>query len=405
VPSTCLRSRWLLPIDGPPVEGGWVEIVGGRVARTGRGRPPAPCDDLGDVAILPALVNAHTHLELSWMAGRIPAAGSMVEWIRALLEVRRAGPEGGEAGRVEAMIHAAARLVDSGTAVVGDITNTLTTPAVMEDLGLFGVAFHELLGFNAVDPAGLVRDGWQRVDERARQVDTSRVSIGLSAHSPYSTSPGIFSEVARTRRGAPLTVHLAESAEEVEFLRSGRGPFRQLLEELGVWTPAWQVPRCDPVEYLARLGYLTPGLLAVHGVHLEEHEIERLRDAGAVLVTCPRSNAWVGGGLPPVSRFYASGIQVALGTDSLASSPSLGLFDELAELRRIAPDVSAACLLESATRVGAEALGFGALFGTIAPGKRAAFVAVEVPARLRDVEEYLVGGLSPERVRRIPAAV
>jgi cytosine/adenosine deaminase-related metal-dependent hydrolase len=195
-----------------------------------------------------------------------------------------------------------------------------------------------------------------------------------------------------------LTVHLAESPEEIEFLQTGAGPFRRLLEDLGVWPLEWSAPRRDPVEYLIDLGYLTPGCLVVHGVHLTPRALERLREQAAVLVTCPRSNEWVGAGMPPVSHFYASGVPVALGTDSLASVPSLNLFDELAALRRIAPEVSAASLIHSATSVGAEALGHGARYGTVAPGKRAELVRVRVPAQTADVEEYLVGGIPAEDI-------
>jgi cytosine/adenosine deaminase-related metal-dependent hydrolase len=209
--------------------------------------------------------------------------------------------------------------------------------------------------------------------------------------------------IAETARGVPLTLHLAESADELEFLRTGGGAFRALLEELGVWDPAWEVPQCDPVEYLDEVGYLKPGLLAVHAVHLSDDALEGLREAGGIVVTCPRSNEWVGGGLPRVTHFYDEGIPVAIGTDSLASSPTLNLFDELAELRRIAPDVSAASLLESATRIGAKALGLGAEFGTITAGKRAAFAAVAIPPGTADVEEYLVGGVPSGAVRPVLA--
>ncbi len=181
-------------------------------------------------------------------------------------------------------------------------------------------------------------------------------------------------------------------------------PFRRLLEDLGVWTPEWQAPRCDPVEYLKRMHYLEPGCLVVHGGHLAASALERLRDAEAVLVTCPRSNEWVGAGLPPVSKFFASGVQVAIGTDSLASVGSLNLFDELAALRRIAPEVAAASLIESATRVGARALQREREFGAIAPGLRASFVSVTVPPGERDVEEYLVSGVDANRIEVIDLA-
>ena len=140
------------------------------------------------------------------------------------------------------------------------------------------------------------------------------------------------------------------------------------------------------------------GCLVVHGVHLTPKDRELLQARNAVLVTCPRSNTWVGAGIPPVTRFYDDGLRVAIGTDSLASNSSLSMFDELAELRRIAPEVEAGRLLESATRVGAEALGFPE-FGTINPGQRAVFAAVRIPPGTNDVQEYLVSGVPAGDVR------
>ena len=306
------------------------------------------------------------------------------------------------------MARAALTMRATGTVLVGDVTNTLLTPPVLDDAGLGGVVFHELLGFNVADPAALVRGAQGRIAqeiERRRAHDTRRdpdlLRFSLVAHAPYSVSPALFAELAKAAGEAPLSVHLAESMEEIEFLRTGTGPMRTMLEALGVWAREWQVPACGPVEYLSRVGYLRQGTLIVHGVHVTDDGLEQLRRAGAVLVTCPRSNLWVGGGPPRLSHFYASDVPVAVGTDSLASVPSLNLFDELAEMRRIAPEVSAAALLDSATRQGALALGFGREYGTLAPGKRAALVGIEVPASTRDVEEYLVSGVPASAVRRV----
>lgn len=242
-----------------------------------------------------------------------------------------------------------------------------------------------------------------RCKRRGRRKTTSffppPTSFSVVAHAPYSVSPALLTEIVRRRREAPLAIHLGESPEEIEFLRTGRGPIRDTLEELGVWSGEWPVPACDPVEYIHRMGYLQRGLLAVHAVHLTDDALGRLRHAGATVVTCPRSNVWVGVGLPRLSHFYATGVPVAVGTDSLASAPTLNLFDELEEMRRIAPDVAAASLLFSATRQGALALGFGADFGSIEAGKRAALIAVPVPAGVTDVEEYLVSGVPPSAVR------
>jgi cytosine/adenosine deaminase-related metal-dependent hydrolase len=182
-------------------------------------------------------------------------------------------------------------------------------------------------------------------------------------------------------------------------MRRGTGPWRVLLEELGVWSDQWEPPGTSPVEYLERLGFLDRRVLAVHGVQFDGDDLERLRSRGMTVVSCPRSNQHVGVGAPPLEAFYAMDVHVAFGTDSLASAPDLNLFSELAEARRLAPRVPARALLQSATCRGAEALGFGDEFGTIAPGARADLIAVRTPADVSDVEEYLVGGIEPSAVR------
>ena len=367
--------------------------------------------DLGDVAVLPGLVNAHTHFELSWMEGLVPPTGSFVAWLRALIYQRRTAHASDEPRRVAAMASAIMAARNSGTVLVGDVSNTLATVAGLRTGGLDGVVFHEMVGFNPIAPETIVREAWDRVDAALAAVAPPAAGVSRStgerhgdvracvvAHSPYSVLPSLFPEILRRHRGGPLSIHLGESPEEVEFLRTGRGAFRDLIEELGGWNDAWTAPECAPVDYIDRLGYLQPGMLAVHGVQFDDAQLEQLLAAEAVVVTCPRSNVWVGAGLPRFSNFYASGVPVAIGTDSLASVSTLSMFDELAELRRIAPDVAAASLIESATRIGAEALGFGETFGTIAPGRRAAFATVAIPPDTRDVEEYLVGGVPPSAV-------
>jgi cytosine/adenosine deaminase-related metal-dependent hydrolase len=387
---SCIRARWVLPIDRPPIDGGWIEVASGRIVQVGAGRVPSGAKDLGDVAVLPGLVNAHTHVELSWLEGRVPPAASMHEWITTIVRTRRAGAPGGRATEVAAAERAVASMTATGTVLVGDISNTLLTPPLLSAAGLSGVVFHELLGFNATDPAALVREAWGQVE----QARVAGLSSSVVAHAPYSVSPALFGAIAARAGSAPLSIHLAESPEEVEFLRSGRGPIRTMLEALGVWTDTWRVPNCDPVEYVADLGYLQPGTLAVHAVHVTDAGLERLRRAKAVIVTCPRSNLWVGTGPPRLSHFYAARVPVAVGTDSLASSPTLNVFDELAEMRRLAPEVSASTLLESATRVGADALGWGRDYGTLGAGKRAVLAQVALPAAgAHDVEEYLVSGV------------
>jgi len=387
-----VRARWVMPSAGTHLANGWVTARDGRVEATGSGTPPSKARDLGDVVVLPGLVNAHTHLELSWLEGRVPPQDSMDEWISTMMRIRRTGPAGGDAEITSAMRDAVATMRATGTVLVGDLSNTLTSPEVLAEAEMAAVVFYEILGFRPVDPASMVREAHARL----RTTRPLR-SFSVVAHAPYSTSPALFREIAARHEGpAPLSVHLAESNEEMEFLQTGRGPIRDMLERLEVWDDAWTPPGAHPVRYLRQVGYLQPGTLLVHGVHLSPTDLDEARDAKAVIVTCPRSNMWVGGGVPPVARFYASGVNVAIGTDSLASVDSLSLFDELAALRRLAPEVEAARFLDSATRVGAEALGYGSDYGSITRGKRATFVAVQLPqglTRPADVEEYLVSGV------------
>lgn len=403
--ATLHRARWVLPIAAPPIRDGWVLTRDGRIAGTGRSgaEPPGVAAvrgagdsidiiDHGDVAILPGLVNAHTHLELSWMRGRVPQAASMPAWAENLIGQRRsAGPD-----PFGPIADAVREVRAAGTALVGDVTNTLAAYEVMRGDGLGGAIFMEILGFGEPDPARAVAEVAARI---AQLAPAESLKTSIVPHAPYSVSPGLFRAIAAAAGARAVSVHLGESREEIRFLRDGSGPWRDILGRLGAWTDAWTAPGCGPVEYLDRLGLLTERLLAVHGTHFDGSDLSRLVHAGATVVACPRSNRWTGAGDPPVELFYASGVRVAVGTDSLASVEDLNLFGELAALRRLAPGVPAGRLLESATLQGAAALGFDADYGSIVAGKRDALIAVRVPAAVADVEEYLVGGVEPPDIQ------
>ncbi|MGH9383903.1 MAG: amidohydrolase family protein, partial [Vicinamibacterales bacterium] len=221
---------------------------------------------------------------------------------------------------------------------------------------------------------------------------------------PYSTSPELFRAIraAVSASDLPITsVHLGESPDEIEMLAHGTGAWPGMLKFVGMWRDDWAVPACGPVEYLERLGILDGHMLVVHGVQFDDRALDRLASLGSTLVTCPRSNQWVGVGVPPIDRFYRSGVAVAVGTDSLASVSDLNLFSELKTMRWLASSVPARELLRSATIVGARALGLEAHLGTLAPGKLAAMIAVELPDGVDDVEEYLVNGIEPQQVRTV----
>lgn len=395
---TAYRAAWILPIDQPPIRDGVIEVEDGiiRSIQPDSRRPMPGCRDLGNMAVLPGLVNAHTHLELSWLRGRVPPANRFTDWVKTLVAIRR-GTEQAITPEVVAPVRdAIGELRASGTVAVGDITNSLAAVEPMLDAGLRGVVFHELLGFQE-------RDGALVESTREGRAAAARggVRVSLAPHAPYSTSVELFKAIrqAVNQSDCPImSVHLGESVEEVELLATGSGPWRGMLETIGVWRDDWEIPGCGPVQFLDRHGVIDSRTIVVHGVQFDGAALARLAEIGATLVTCPRSNRWVGAGYPPVERFYQSGVPVAVGTDSLASVEDLNLFSELKTMRWLAPQVAARQLLASATMVGARALGLDGEIGTLTPGKAAEIIAVSLPDAIDNVEEYLVGGITPSQV-------
>lgn len=395
---TAYRAAWILPIDQPPIRDGVIEVEDGiiRSIQPDSRRPMPGSRDLGNVAVLPGLVNAHTHLELSWLRGRVPPANRFTDWVKTLVAIRR-GTEQAITPEVVAPVRdAIGELRASGTVAVGDITNSLAAVEPMLDAGLRGVVFHELLGFQE-------RDGALVESTREGRAAAARggVRVSLAPHAPYSTSVELFKAIrqAVNQSDCPImSVHLGESVEEVELLATGSGPWRGMLETIGVWRDDWEIPGCGPVQFLDRHGVIDSRTIVVHGVQFDGAALARLAEIGATLVTCPRSNRWVGAGYPPVERFYQSGVPVAVGTDSLASVEDLNLFSELKTMRWLAPQVAARQLLASATMVGARALGLDGEIGTLTPGKAAEIIAVSLPDAIDNVEEYLVGGITPSQV-------
>jgi len=393
------RAAWVVSVAAPPLRDAWVAVEDGRIVAVGRDADPdTPEIDLGQVALMPGLVNAHTHLELSYLRDQVPPATAFVSWIRGVMAARRQRPDPGAEEILDAVRLGIDEAVRCGTALVGDISNTLVTRQPLLDSPLLGVLFYELIRFNTSDPAGVVAQACRELDALG---SSDKIRASLAAHAPYSVAPLVFRAIrdaVDSRPFLPCSVHLAESADESTFIRTGEGEWRAFLEQVGSWDPQWVPPGGTPVEYLDDAGFLGGGTLAVHGVQMTVDDLARLKRRGVTLVTCPRSNRYTGAGTPPIAAFFDAGVPLAVGTDSLASTPDLNIFSELAEMRRLAPGVPPSRLIESATLGGARALGFDAEFGTLEAGKRAAVLAVTVPAGVTDVEQYLVSGIAPAQL-------
>jgi aminodeoxyfutalosine deaminase len=402
---TRYRAAWVVPVAAPPIRDGWVEVEDDRIVAVGHdASDAADVDDLGSVVLMPGLVNAHTHLELSHLRQQIPPSDQFVAWVRNVMASRRSRPDPA-APEVLAGVRAGIdESLRSGTALVGDISNTLVPYGALVESRLSALLFYELIKFNAPDPQGLVADACGRIEALT---GCGRVRTSLAAHAPYSVAPSVFRAIRAAmdnRPDLPCSVHLAESREETEFIATGRGEWRTFLEQVGSWDPAWTPPRVSPVQTLDDQGFLTSRSIVVHGVQMTSADLARVAARGATLVTCPRSNAYTGAGTPPIGAFYAAGASVAVGTDSLASTPDLNVFAELAAMRALAPEVPAAMMLDSATRQGARALGFAGDLGTLEAGKRARMLAVTISANVSDVEEFLLSGIEPGQVRWVGEA-
>jgi cytosine/adenosine deaminase-related metal-dependent hydrolase len=403
-------ARHVLPVSSPPLQDGAVAVDGQLIAAVGRrtevlaqAGEGAEVRDLGEAILLPGLVNAHAHVELSWLSeARLPE-GDYLAWLRSLVELR--GHEEPEAARAAAASGIAA-MVARGTVAVGDVSNRTWIPGLLSESSLWAVAFHEILGFRHADAERLLAEATAHLD--AMEADTrpsaGRVRIALTPHAPHTTSAPLLKALAgrAAAAGSPLSIHVAESETEAAFLRGGAEEFRAFLAERGAWDEHWTPPGQSPVDYLDRLHVLSPRTLAVHCVHLGQRDLSRLQARGVTVVTCPRSNERLGVGTTPVPKLLAAGIPVALGTDSPASAPDLDLFAEMAALRRHHGGIGPLTALRMATVNGASALGLGDRLGSIEPGKLARLVVVPLGDTDDDPLEILIS--EPETVLHLDAA-
>lgn len=321
-------------------------------------------------ALLPPLVNCHTHLELSHLAhlGREEAGrGEITAWIGKLLAERQQMVEPEEVAL--AAWQALAQLYASGCRAVLDIGNDPLSAGIGANFKVEVRFILEMLGLSeAATAAGRVLLAQAEDD------------LALTGHAPYSTSSGLLrllKERARAR-GQLFPVHLAESVAEVELLRSASGPLRTFLEERGVWDGSFTPPGLSPVAYLASLDLLDGRTLAVHCVQIDADDIALLARSGATVCLCPGSNRFLGVGTAPAPALLAAGVPLVLGTDSLASNPRLDLWAEMRQLTEDHPGLPPLAVLRMATSNGATLLGLEHECGSLLPGCSAAFLSAAV---------------------------
>ena len=362
-----IRAGSVHPVTAPPISDGAVLVDGGgRIAAVGpHSHVPAPREaetrEFPQGVLVPGLVNCHTHLELTQLAGRVTDR-EFPAWIRRLRELKdaTAAPEFRRAAEEGVRACWAA-----GVTCVADTGSTGAAAAALHALGGRGVVYQEVFGPDPRACEASLAELAASV-ERLRPLASDRLRLGVSPHAPYTVSAPLYRAVAdfALRERVPLAVHLAESPQETQLVRDGAGPFADALRARGIAVD----PRADsPVRYLVQLGVLASGnCLCIHCVQVDRVDVDLLKTAGAAIAHCPRSNRAHGHGAAPLAVFRAAGIPVGLGTDSVVSTGDVSLWGDA-----VAAGLKGEDALRMLTLEGARALGWDSEIGSLDVGKQA----------------------------------
>jgi len=396
------RARTLLPVSQPPIENGAVVISGNRISAVGAWsdlQPHASGNvlDLGEVILLPGLINAHCHLDYTNMAGMLPPPKTFFDWIPLIIAAKSAWDYSDYA---HSWLNGARMLARSGTTTVGDIeTVPDLLPEVWDATPLRIFSFIEMTGIHARrDPEELLREAVGKMDSLSHP----RCSASLSPHAPYSTLPELLGPSARAarERGRRLCIHVAESAQEFEMFLHARGEmFNWLLRN------ERDMSDCglgSPVRHLARNEILGENLLAIHVNFLARGDAALLGKHRVHVVHCPRSHNYFGHPPFPRRRLADAGVNVCLGTDSLATTrktgkqnPELSLFEEMRQLASNEPKLPPRQILRMATVNGARALGRAGEIGELSENALADLIAIPGSMKKGDAYEIVLSHTGP----------
>ena len=385
------RAAWIFPVDAPPVQDGVLTISGGWITSVEPYRGQAVDQDHGAAALIPGLVNAHVHLDLGGLRGTLPPPTSFTDWLTAVIDYRRSSSVEEWDAAITAGIHES---LQSGVTLVGDISVGGRSAALLRSSLLRGVVFYELLSLNRARAEQV----WQSAREWLRlEQATDSVRLGLSPHAPYTVHRWLLEQAVAhaSLNHLPLAMHLGETRAEWELLEKRQGPFRPFLERLGVWDDSGLASSLQ--ELIDTMGRHQPSLIA-HGNYFTPKAYSHL---GSSVVYCPRTHAYFRHPPHPFREMLHTGINVALGTDSLASNPDLSLWAELRFLAGLYPDLPGETLLRMGTFNGALALGFAERTGSLAPGKVADFLVVDLPQKTTGADVHRLLWVEGSRVRAV----
>jgi cytosine/adenosine deaminase-related metal-dependent hydrolase len=378
-------ARWVLPVASPPVENGAVAVEDSRIAAVGTLDelaalfPEALVRDFGEAAILPGFVNAHSHLELTAMRGYLEREeGDFFAWLKKLTIARleRMTPDDLYVSAAWGVVEAAR----AGVTCVGDASDAATASIrALNAVGLRGTVYQESFG---PDPAE-AREKFELLREKVaslREYETELVRVGVSPHAPYSVSAPqleLITEFALAEK-LSLMMHAAESEAESLFMLGGLGPFAENLAGRGI---DWRAPGISTIQYLARHGVLRAKPLLAHCIRVDDADVEKIKEAGASIAHCPKSNAKLGHGRAPFASFIKREVKVGFGSDSVASNNTCDILEEARFailMARVSESVGSSVqmlgaekALQTSTLGGASALGLESETGALFKGAQA----------------------------------
>ena len=383
-----LRAKYVMPDSRTVIENGAVAIQGSKIVDIGlyptvRSSGTPPIHDLGEAVLTPGLVNAHTHLDLTNSADSIQRVPKFTDWIFQIIGKRTPSTVG------PSVREGVQQSLAGGATTVGDIDGTGESVQILRDTPIRKVVFFEVLGFSGEHTT----KGLSRLAAYlgAPPAPDSLLTSALSPHAPYSTSADIYRQCVAS--GVSVCTHIAETEEELELLSSGTGAFLDYLEAFGISTAEWVPPQQTPVQYMETLGVLRKDSLLVHCNYLTDRDIVTLAESSASVVFCPRSHHYFYHTDHPILRLLDKGINVAIGTDSLASNWSLSPLDELKFLAHTQPCIRPERLFDMVTCNGPKALGL-AQVGRLEKGWQADIIALQIPNDGRPAIEQILDSSS-----------
>ncbi len=385
---TIFEADWVCPVSSPPVRNGRLAVENGRICpllseenrREKTGGNSYDRVTFPGCAIIPGFVNGHSHLELTILRGFLDDL-PFTEWIPHLTRLKYE-----QLSRNDMLISAnlgCIEMLRAGVTCLGEVMDLGTAWEAMRSFGLQGIVYQEVFGPSESHADESLAALKRKIDAYWRE-QTPSFRAGVSPHAPYTVSQKLFRAVNDYSRaeGLPLTVHIGESKDEGAFVRHGTGLFADRLRARGITVSG---AGCSPVAYLDRCGLLRPEVLLIHAIDLEDQDLTLLRDKGAGVVHCPKSNAKLAHPTARVAEMKAAGVRLSLGTDSMASNNAVDMFEEMRAAifqqrsftgRFDALDAPTA--FRMATLGGAECLGLSSELGSLDPGKRADFAVVNL---------------------------